>query len=346
MSSTKVFLRRRLALVLSIVIVLGLGAIIAKDSVRAWYEVSSGADFAGPGSGETVVTVLPGETGEEIAKALVESGVTATFTPTYRALLATDGLFYPGDYRLKKGMNSMAAVEALLDSGNRIETRALIKEGYRASQIFEVLSETYGVPVSEFVAVRPSDLGLPSQAVNLDGYLFPATYSFSSTDTALSMLQAMWLRTKQELAALGVPDEKIHETLTLAGLIQREGRSADDFAKMARTFMNRADVGMHLQSDATVSYGANSKTVSTTAAQRADDNPWNTYKYPGLPAGPISAPGAAAIKAALEPATGDWLFFCTVNLETGETEFNATYAGHQASVAKWQAWMRANPGWE
>jgi UPF0755 protein len=115
---------------------------------------------------------------------------------------------------------------------------------------------------------------------------------------------------------------------------------------MARTFLNRVEVGMHLQSDATVSYGVNSKTVSTTAAQRANDNPWNTYKYPGLPAGPISAPGTAAIKAALEPTPGDWLFFCTVNLETGETEFNETYAGHEVSVAKWQAWMRANPGWE
>jgi UPF0755 protein len=346
MSSTKAFLSRRITVAIAFILILGLGAIASKDTLRSWYEISTGADYSGEGSAEVLVTISKGESGEQIANSLVAAGVTASFAPTYRALLATDGLFYPGDYRLKTGMNSKIAVEALLDSGNRIETRALIKEGYRASQIFQVLSETYGIPVSEFEAIEPSDLGLPSKAINLDGYLFPATYSFSSTDTPLDMLQAMWLRTKQELDALGVPEENIHETLTLAGLIQREGRSSDDFAKMARTFLNRVEVGMHLQSDATVSYGVNSKTVSTTAAQRANDNPWNTYKYPGLPAGPISAPGAAAIKAALQPASGDWLFFCTVNLETGETEFNATYAGHKASVAKWQAWMRANPGWE
>ncbi|MFM2433443.1 MAG: hypothetical protein RI974_183 [Actinomycetota bacterium] len=346
MPSTKVFLKRRLAVLLALVLVAGAISFAAKDSIRGWYEIATGADFSGAGTGEVIITVSQGESGQQIAESLVSSGVTASFAPTYRALLATDGLFYPGDYQLRKQMNSKIAVEALQNSANRVEKRALVKEGYRSSQIFEVLSEVYGVPISDFEAVSPADLNLPSQAVNLDGYLFPATYSFSKTDTALTMLQSMWRRTQQELSSLDVPSNKIHETLTLAGLVQREGRSSEDFAKMARTFLNRVDVGMHLQSDATVSYGVNSKTVSTTAAQRANDNPWNTYKYPGLPIGPISAPGTAAIKAALNPAVGDWLFFCTVNLETGETEFNETYAGHEVSVAKWRAWMRANPGWE
>jgi UPF0755 protein len=346
MPSTKVFLKRRLAVLLALVLVAGVISFAAKDSIRGWYEIATGADFSGAGTGEVIITVSQGESGQQIAESLVSSGVTASFAPTYRALLATDGLFYPGDYQLRKQMNSKIAVEALQNSANRVEKRALVKEGYRSSQIFEVLSEVYGVPISDFEAVSPADLNLPSQAVNLDGYLFPATYSFSKADTALTMLQSMWRRTQQELSSLDVPSNKIHETLTLAGLVQREGRSSEDFAKMARTFLNRVDVGMHLQSDATVSYGVNSKTVSTTAAQRANDNPWNTYKYPGLPIGPISAPGTAAIKAALNPAVGDWLFFCTVNLETGETEFNETYAGHEVSVAKWRAWMRANPGWE
>lgn len=346
MPSTKVFLKRRLAVLLALVLATGAISFAAKDSIRGWYEIATGADFSGAGTDEVIITVSEGESGEQIAESLVSSGVTASFGPTYRALLATDGLFYPGDYQLRKQMNSKIAVEALQNSANRVEKRALVKEGYRASQIFEVLSEVYGVPISDFEAVSPADLNLPSQAVNLDGYLFPATYSFSKTDTALTMLQSMWKRMQQELSSLDVPSNKIHETLTLAGLVQREGRSPEDFAKMARTFLNRVDVGMHLQSDATVSYGVNSKTVSTTAAQRANDNPWNTYKYPGLPIGPISAPGTAAIKAALNPAVGDWLFFCTVNLETGETEFNETYAGHEVSVAKWRAWMRANPGWE
>lgn len=346
MQSTQKFRRRRLVVAISLLLAMALVAVVAKDNIRTWYEISIGADYSGSGSGEVVITVEEGETGEDIAQAMVEAGVTASFAPTYRALLTTDGVFYPGDYKLAKGMNSSLAVAALRDPKNRIENLALIKEGYRASQIFEVLSDRYGIPVADFEAVTPEDLGLPSEAINLDGYLFPATYVFSSTDTAPDMLKAMWRRTQQELERLEVPNSRIHEVLTLAGLVQREGRSSSDFAKMARTFLNRIDVGMHLQSDATVSYGVGSNTVSTTPAQRADDNPWNTYKHPGLPAGPISAPGAAAIEAALNPAVGNWLFFCTVNLETGETEFNETYAGHERSVAKWRAWMEANPGWE
>jgi UPF0755 protein len=133
--------------------------------------------------------------------------------------------------------------------------------------------------------------------------------------------------------------------ITLASIIQREGRYTEDFYKISRVFINRIDIGMALQSDATVSYGAGTVSYTTTAAQRADDNPWNTYKYPGLPKGPISAPGALAIDAALHPADGTWLFFCTVNLETGETEFTTTLSEHERSVAKWRAWMIENPEW-
>jgi UPF0755 protein len=103
---------------------------------------------------------------------------------------------------------------------------------------------------------------------------------------------------------------------------------------------------MLLQSDATVSYGVSGSTVSTTAAERANDNPYNTYRYEGLPAGPISAPGSLAIDAALNPAKGDWLYFCTVNLATGETVFSNTFAEHEVAVRQWQAWMRENPSYE
>ena len=346
MSSTKVFLRRRIALSLTVLLVLGVGAFVAKDPLRSWYEVATGADFSGPGTGTVVVTVEQGESGEEIARSLVSSGVTASFAPTYRALLGTNGIFYPGDFNLRKGMSAQLAVEALLDSSNRIEKTALIKEGYRATQIFEILSEKYGVPLADFEAVYPKDLGLPKDAVNLDGYLFPATYSFNSADTALSMLKAMWQRMQQELSALEVPSGRYHEILNMAALIQREGRSAEQFSKMARTFYNRLESGMLLQSDATVSYALGTNTYLTSAEQRANDNPWNTYKYTGLPLGPISAPGTEAIRAALNPEPGPWIFFCTINLETGETEFNQTLEGHERSVSKLRAWLRANPGWE
>lgn len=337
--------RRVVGLVLILAVLVGSGFVF-KDSIRSVVDVITGAEYSGTGTSAVVITIHAGETGEDVAKTLVAAGVTKSFSPTYREILRRNAEFFPGQYQLKTEMSSATAIELLLTGGTRVETKVLIKEGWRASQIFKALSKTYGVALADFEAVTPSDLGLPSSALNLDGYLFPATYAFVQGQSALSMLKAMHQRMQQELSDLGVSESKAHRVLTLAALVQREGRSSSDFSKMARVFLNRIDIGMHLQSDATVSYGVNSNTVSTTAAQRANDNPWNTYLHAGLPAGPISAPGRAAIEAALNPAAGDWLYFCTVNLETGETEFNATYAGHERSVAKWRAWMAANPGWK
>ena len=338
--------RRRVVGLVLIVAVLTGGGLAFKDSIRSAIDVVTGAEYSGTGTSSVVITIHAGDTGEDVARTLVSAGVTKSFSPTYREILRRNAEFFPGQFQLKIEMSSATAIELLLSGGTRVETKVLIKEGWRASQIFKALSKTYGVALSDFEAVTPEDLGLPSAALNLDGYLFPATYAFVPGQSALSMLKAMHQRMQEELSDLGVSESKAHKVLTLAALVQREGRSSADFSKMARVFLNRIDIGMHLQSDATVSYGVNSNTVSTTAAQRANNNPWNTYLHAGLPAGPISAPGRAAIEAALQPAAGDWLYFCTVNLETGETEFNATYAGHERSVAKWRAWMAANPGWK
>jgi UPF0755 protein len=135
--------------------------------------------------------------------------------------------------------------------------------------------------------------------------------------------------------------------LTLAALTQKEGGSTEDFYKVARVWDNRIAQGMKLQSDATVSYGSGGTTISTTEAERADkSNPYNTYANPGLPIGPISNPGAKAIDATLHPADGPWLYFVLVNGETGETAFSTTAAEHNAAVKKWQAWLRAHPGFD
>ena len=98
--------------------------------------------------------------------------------------------------------------------------------------------------------------------------------------------------------------------------------------------------------DSTAQYGygeMHDGTVSSSAAALADDNPWNTYVHPGLPAGPIANPGDAAIDAALHPADGNWQYFVTVNLDTGETVFSATVAEHNAAVAQWRQWCSENP---
>jgi UPF0755 protein len=155
----------------------------------------------------------------------------------------------------------------------------------------------------------------------------------------------MVARMQAELKKFGVSASDTHRVLTLASIIQKEARITEDFYKVSRVFLNRIELGMLLQSDATVSYGSGGTTVTTTDAERADPNGYNTYVNPGLPVGPIGAPGSVAIDAALNPASGNWIYFCAVNLKTGETVFSSTYAGHAKAVKQWQQWMRENPGW-
>ena len=103
---------------------------------------------------------------------------------------------------------------------------------------------------------------------------------------------------------------------------------------------------MQLQMDSTAQYGygeLHAGSASTSGEAQFDDNPWNTYVISGLPAGPISNPGDQAIDAAMHPADGTWLFFVTVNLDTGETVFTSTADEHQAAVNQWIQWCRDNP---
>jgi len=160
------------------------------------------------------------------------------------------------------------------------------------------------------------------------------------------MLQTMVTRMNVSLKSHGVTAADELKVLTLASVIQKEsGTNADDY-KVSRVFTNRLAAGTPLQSDATVSYGAGSKTIATTAAQRADaSNLYNTYAHAGLPIGPIAAPGDTAIDAALHPVAGPWIYFVLVNGDTGETVFSTTAAGQAAGVKQWHAWLKAHPGY-
>ena len=344
------YTRRRIFVGFSLFIVLlvGVAGYANKGAIRAAYEQLQGNDYPGPGTGEVTLTVKSGDSGEAIANELVAAGVVKNFRTTYQLIIDTNPTFYPGIFTLKKQMRSIDAINALTDQNSAYLQRTTIKEGLRASVLFGVLAESTGIAKSEFEALfnKPSLFGLDSSVPNLEGYLFPATYTFAPGSTAKEILQVMVDRMQQELDAFGVSKDKVHDVLTLASVIQKEARIKEDFYKVSRTFLNRIKDGMHLQSDATVSYGVGGNTVSTSSSDRANKNGYNTYLNPGLPIGPISAPGSVAIDAALHPAVGKWLYFCTVNLETGETVFSETYAQHEKAVALWQAWMREHPEYE
>jgi UPF0755 protein len=134
------------------------------------------------------------------------------------------------------------------------------------------------------------------------------------------------------------------EVLTVASIIEREVNQDQYRAKVARVLYNRLNKGMRLQLDSTVVYAENLKTNTTTAKDRKSRSRYNTYRFKGLPPGPISAPGKAAMQAAAQPENGKWLYFVTVNFDTGETKFATTQKEFDVIRREFQNWCRANPG--
>ncbi|CAB4610350.1 MAG: endolytic transglycosylase MltG [Actinobacteria bacterium] len=340
--------RKIVVIVLAIVLVVtGVTGYTFRGQIRAAIDTISGVDYKGSGTGSVNLVIVSGDTGEKVAQKLVDLGITKDFSYTYKRIIAENPSFIPGTFSLRLQMSANEAIAMILDPVNRLINRVTIKEGLRIGTVFKVLSEETGIPGSNFedAAKNPEFYGLPKSLTNLDGYLFPATYEVEPGSSAESVIRMMVNRMNVELKKFGVADSDRHKVLTLASIVQKEARITEDFYKVSRVFLNRLNQGMLLQSDATVSYGSGGTTVTTTDAERADPNGYNTYVHEGLPIGPIGAPGSLAIDAALHPAVGDWIYFCAVNLKTGETVFSSNYAGHAKAVKQWKKWMQENPGW-
>lgn len=344
--------RRGRGIAIFLTVLLGLGGlgagvvVLLQGPLQSLLSLGESDDYDGEGTGSTTVVVEQGDSGLAIAKKLEAAGVVKSSSSFYSYLLAlsTQPTFQPGTYVLATQMSNKSALAALLDDANRSTRSVTIPEGYSVDQIFSKL-EDIGFDADQLTALRkdPQQFGIPSAAIDLEGFLFPATYAFDESTTAKQAIQTMVDRTFTSLDSLGVKTDDRLSTVVLASIIQKEaGADTGDMAKIARVFLNRIAQGMLLQSDATVAYGAGSTgTVWTTSAQRADaSNKFNTYVHKGLPPGAISNPGDDALDAAVNPASGDWLFFTVVNLQTGETVFSTDAAGHNAAVLKLSQWCQ------
>lgn len=308
-------------------------------------------DYEGEGTGETIVVITEGEIGDDIALSLAEADVVKTSEAFYELLLRQDPAveFLPGSYRLKLQMSSQAALDALQDPANRMDFTAMIPEGKSVEQTLEIVSAGADIPLDELkaAAADPAQFGLPAGVTSLEGWLFPATYEFEESTTAVEAISRLVEQQKQVLNDFGVAETDRERVLTIAAMVQREGGRIEDFAKVSRVIQNRLDQDMLLQMDSTAQYGMGQHedgSVWSTNEALADDNPWNTYVNKGLPIGPISNPGRDAISAALNPEPGDWLYFVAVNLDTRESIFTTNVEDHEAAVAQLNDWCVANPG--
>lgn len=345
-----------LVLVVGVLGLLGVGGVLAFNWVQngeVGFEIAQqDEDFEGPGTGSVEFTIMPGDTGTDIGRGLEEAGVVAS-TGAFVTAFSADpdaASIRPGTYQLKHEMSAVGALEAIEDPANLVANKLVVPEGTRASDIYELISTQLEVPLAEVEAAAEDTqaYGLPAAAEgNPEGYLFPATYSLRSDDTPTDVLTRMVARNEQSRADHGVSEEDWHTVLTKASLVQGEARYAEDFGKVARVIENRlAGAGtengqpMPLQFDSTISYFTGKSTVATTTEDRQTENPYNTYLNQGLPPTPINNPGDQAVTAALDPTPGPWLFFVTVNTDTGETRFTDSYEEHMANREQWQEWAR------
>ncbi|WP_159448697.1 endolytic transglycosylase MltG [Demequina sp. NBRC 110053] len=341
--------RRRWTLVAASValVLLAIGGSIAYNFVQSFEAPESdvAADYEGAGQGLITVVVEQGDTGADIAQTLYDAGVVAS-TDAFIAEARSNpeaASITPGYYYMQREMKAEYALQALLDPASRNELSLTIIEGRTVDSTLQAIANLTNATLEdvEAVAANTDALGLPEEADgNLEGWLFPSTYTFNPDVQPADILAQMVETTITVLDRNDVPEGDRQEILTIASIIEREARLPDDRPMVSGVIQNRLDIDMKLEMDSTVKYISPSEGVYTSDEERAIDSPYNTYMYAGLPPGPIAAPGEASIKAAVSPAEHDYLFFVTVNTDTGETLYAETYDEHLGNVAIGQEWAR------
>ncbi|MGW1957123.1 endolytic transglycosylase MltG [Streptomyces sp. NPDC001920] len=231
-------------------------------------------------------------------------------------------------------------------------TSLVIPEGWRAGQVYAAVDKALSLrPGSTKKSLEKLDLKLPNEADgNPEGYLFPATYPLERDGrraTPDSLLSAMVDTANKKFngAPIAAGAQRnamnVYQVVTIASIVQAEAGTKADMGKVARVVFNRLERGMPLQMDSTINYALNRSTLRTTEADTRIESPYNSYQRMGLPPTPIANPGEDAMRAAISPTPGDWLYFVTV--KPGDTRFTADYAEHQRNVAEFNAQQKASP---
>ena len=303
-------------------------------------------------SGETFVDILPGTGTLGIAKQLQKNGIV-------RSAWALDGLVVwkmlsghgagslkAGEYRFDHPAK-MEEVYDRLRRGDVYTVTVVIPEGFN---IFDIASAVAAAKLDsreDFLKAEQTNTELISEwvpkggATSLEGYLRPDTYRFSRHATPILMLTTMVREFGQEVARLGIPQDQVARTVTMASLVEKEVHIDAERPEVVSVFENRLAAGMPLQTDPAVAYASLLRGTWTGvihASELKSDSAYNTYTHEGLPPGPVCNPGVAALQAALHPAKTNYLYF--VADPKGSTKFAVTLTEHTANVAAYRAGMK------
>lgn len=249
-----------------------------------------------------------------------------------------------GTYTFNKNMSIKEIIAKLSEPQVVLKTVMItFPEGYTAEQMGELLEEKHLVTAEEFMKALEDEYDfefikkIPEGEYNhaLQGFLFPNTYEFYENSTAHDIIHKMLSQFEVEYMAISADYENVFEIVTKASMIEKEAKLESERPKIAGVIENRIKESMPLQVDATVLYAStnglfNESDGSYIANQIATfDSPYNTYKYPGLPAGPICNPGLTSLKAALSPEEHNYLYYHTDNeKDDGSHIFTETYSEH------------------
>ncbi len=252
------------------------------------------------------------------------------------------GQIQAGEYELSPSMTPKDIL-GIVTSGKTILHAVTIPEGYRITEIAALLEERGLVNAEEFILqTQDKELiqsaGIP--AISLEGYLFPETYHFSKHTSERKIIQSMLdtyhekIKTYELSKRTPFVNLSFHEVVTLASLIEKETGVDEERKLISSVFHNRLKKNMRLQTDPTVIYAMINFDGNIRKKDLNIDSPYNTYKYRGLPPGPIASPGLKSIIAALEPSNSDYLYF--VSRKDGSHQFSSNLMDHNHAVQKYQ----------
>lgn len=331
--------RSRRKTLVAVVVLVGIVLAVAIPGYGAWrLLIKPQVDVE---AGLPVQVDIPEGSGtRDIAEILAGAGVIDN-AAMFRLRARTDdidGKLRSGVYDLATGMPYDAVVEKLLAGPPVPYVTVTIPEGYRLDQIASRLEEEAGIPADEFLALADEQAQsfsaehpyLAEAGVgSLEGYLFPKTYRIvegsSAGDVIGLMLDQFDLELEQvDLAQAYESGLTLHEVVTIASMIEREARVADERPLVSSVIYNRLERGMRLEIDATIEYVLKANRPRLLNKDLEIDSPYNTYKNDGLPPGPISSPGLASLQAAADPAETDYIYYVLTS-EDGSHTFTTNY---------------------
>ena len=291
-----------------------------------------------------IVHIERGMTLGEVSRMLESEGLvkSAEYISWLGERKGLDTKIKAGEYELSSDWYPEKILTAIT-SGKVVARRFTIPEGYTLKQIAQTLDDSGIVGKSEFIKAA-ADISmaaewLPESAKNLEGVLFPDTYTYTKNDDAKSIVTMMVARFGQVFAPLWSerdrkPGMSPYEAITLASIVEKETAADEERTLVAGVFFNRLKLGMRLMSDPTVIYGIPNFNGDITRKDLRTPTPYNTYVNSGLPPGPICNPGAPSIEAALHPAPTKALYF--VATRNGKHHFSETLDEHNKAVRKYQ----------